>query len=150
MSSRSIDAVGSPSPHARGRRRLETAFWSGPGESLWRVSSFGRLNRVRHPPHESDRWVLISYALGVFEEGEKPDYEAGNDVRWRPAPQLGVDLTLNPDFALVEADVEEINPTRFELRVLSRCSSRPTHRSTRRTCKRSGSGGSSRRSARSR
>ena len=98
-------------------RRLETALWSGPGESLWRVSSFGRLNRVRHPPQETDRWVLIPYGLAVFEESRKPDYEAGIDVRWRPGPQLGVDLTLNPDFALVEADVEEINLTRFELRV---------------------------------
>ena len=46
---------------------------------------------------------------------EEEDLEAGLDFRWRPSSVFGVDLTANPDFALVEADVETINLTRFEL-----------------------------------
>ena len=98
-------------------RRLETSLWSGPGETVWRVSSFGALSGIKYPLQDTEKWVLIPYGLAVFEEGKKPNYEAGIDMRWRPAPRLGVDLTVNPDFALVEADVEELNLTRFELRV---------------------------------
>lgn len=100
-------------------RRLETSLWAGPGETVWRVSSFGDLNRidVSLSPQDTDKWDVIPYALAAVEEGQDPDYEAGVDVRWRPSSQLGVDLTVNPDFALIEADVEEINLTRFELRV---------------------------------
>ena len=57
------------------------------------------------------------YGLASSEEGENENYEAGVDVRWRPSTRLGVDLTANPDFALVEADMETINLTRFELRI---------------------------------
>jgi hypothetical protein len=37
------------------------------------------------------------------------------DLRLRPSAAVAADLTVNPDFALIEADVEEINLTRFEL-----------------------------------
>jgi len=100
-------------------RRLETSLWSGPGETIWRVTSFGELNGidVSLSPEETDQWDVIPYALAAVEADKNPDYEAGLDVRWRPSSRLGVDLTINPDFALIEADVEEINLTRFELRV---------------------------------
>ena len=98
-------------------RRLETSIWSGPGETVWRVSSFGEINGIVPPGQDAAPWVVIPYGLAAFEEHKAPDYEAGIDVRWRPSSQLGVDLTVNPDFALVEADVEEINLSRFELRI---------------------------------
>lgn len=98
-------------------RNLETSLWSGPGETVWRVSSFGEMHNLSLPPEEADPWVFIPYGLAVLEEDSDADFEAGIDVRWRPSSRLGVDLTLNPDFALVEADVEEINLSRFELRV---------------------------------
>ncbi len=98
-------------------RRLETSLWSGPGETVWRVSSFGGLRELELPRQEAETWDVIPYGLAALEEGKAPDYEAGIDVRWRPSSRLGVDLTVNPDFALVEADVEEINLTRFELNV---------------------------------
>ena len=50
----------------------------------------------------------------IDEDGDT-DFEIGGDLRWRPSSALGVDLTVNPDFALIEADVEVINLTRFEL-----------------------------------
>ena len=98
-------------------RRLETSLWSGPGETVWRVSSFGKMSNIQLPAQGSDPWVFIPYALAALEEGEDVEVEAGIDVRWRPSTRFGVDLTLNPDFALVEADEEEINLSRFELRV---------------------------------
>ncbi len=100
-------------------RRLETSLWSGPGETIWRVTSFGELNGidVSLSREATNQWDVIPYALAAVEANKNPDYEAGLDVRWRPSSRLGVDLTINPDFALIEADVEEINLTRFELRV---------------------------------
>jgi len=94
-------------------RRLEESVWSGPGESVLRVSSFGEL-RGLEVQKQDDSWQFIPYVLGAIEEGESTEFEAGADIRWRPSSQLGVDLTINPDFALVEADVETINLSRFE------------------------------------
>jgi len=97
-------------------RRLETALWSGPAETVFRVTSFGELHGLNVPQPE-DPWQWIPYVIGTIEDGEGADADAGIDVRWRPTNQLGVDLTVNPDFALIEADVETINLSRFELQI---------------------------------
>ena len=95
-------------------RRLETSVWSGPSEAEWRVSSFGTLTGLQLQGSGGKTWLAIPYGLaGVNDEGET-DFEVGGDFRWRPSSALGVDLTVNPDFALIEADVEVINLTRFE------------------------------------
>jgi len=95
-------------------RRLETAVWSGPSESVWRVSGFGELSGLETPSQNADAWQVIPYMITSLEVGKDPRVEIGGDIRWRPSSQLGADLTVNPDFALVEADVETINLTRFE------------------------------------
>ncbi len=97
-------------------RRLETSMWAEPREVVFRVSGFGELEGLAVPTPE-DKWTWIPYAIGSYEDGVGSDLEAGIDVRWRPSNQLGVDLTVNPDFALIEADVETINLSRFELQI---------------------------------
>ena len=52
---------------------------------------------------EEKSWQVIPYGLAAAEEGEKPDFEVGGDVRWRPVSAVAVDVTVNPDFALIEA-----------------------------------------------
>jgi hypothetical protein len=37
-----------------------------------------------------------------------PDGEAGIDVKWSPGPATALDLTVNPDFSQIEADVTQI------------------------------------------
>jgi hypothetical protein len=96
-------------------RRLEESVWSGPAESSLRVSSFGTLTGLELGSREEKSWQLIPYGLAAAAEGEKPDFEIGGDARWRPSSAVAVDVTVNPDFALIEADVEVINLTRFEL-----------------------------------
>ena len=93
-------------------RRLETSVWSGPAETTSRVSAFGDLDGLNVPAPE-DPWQFIPYLIASYEDGLGEDFETGIDVRWRPSSRLGVDLTLNPDFALIEADVERINLSRF-------------------------------------
>jgi hypothetical protein len=96
-------------------RRLETSVWSGPAESHWQVSQFGTMVGLDLPLRGTKRLQLIPYGLAVYEEGQSADFEVGGDLRYRVTSTLGIDLTVNPDFAIVEADVEEINLTRFEL-----------------------------------
>jgi hypothetical protein len=98
-------------------RRLETSVWSGPAESVFRVSGFGDLTGIDLPSQSADVWTLIPYGIVSFEVDKGARAEFGGDVRWRPSSNLGVDLTYNPDFALVDADVEVINLTRFEVQV---------------------------------
>ena len=43
-------------------------------------------------------------------------FNAGVDVRYSPSPNITADFTFNPDFAQVDADVFEINLTRFPTR----------------------------------
>ncbi len=97
-------------------RRLEASLWSGPSEAKYRVSGFGLLRGLNVQARE-DPLQFIPYALASYEDGEGAQFEAGADLRWRPSSRLGVDLTYNPAFALVEADVETINLSRFELSV---------------------------------
>ena len=96
-------------------RRLETSVWSGPSEAEWRVSSFGTLTGLQLQGRGGKTWLAIPYGLAVINDEGETDFEIGGDFRWRPSSALGVDLTVNPDFALIEADVEVINLTRFEL-----------------------------------
>lgn len=42
-------------------------------------------------------------------------YDVGLDLKHTPIPNLTVDVTLNPDFAQVEADEQRVNLTRFSL-----------------------------------
>lgn len=95
-------------------RRLETSMWAEPREVVFRVAAFGKLGGLSVPTPE-DKWIWIPYVIGSHEDGVGSDLDAGLDARWRPSNQLGVDLTINPDFALIEADVETINLSRFEL-----------------------------------
>ncbi|MGK2925519.1 MAG: DUF5916 domain-containing protein [Lysobacterales bacterium] len=97
-------------------RRLEESLWSPPADSIYRVAAFGSVSGLA-PPQPTDAWTLIPYAIASYEKGEEAQFEAGGDIRWRPTSRLGIDLTLNPDFALIEADTEEINLSRFELRI---------------------------------
>jgi hypothetical protein len=97
-------------------RRLETSLWSGPSEAVYRVSGFGELYGLDLQEQE-DPFQFIPYLLASLSDGESVGFEAGADLRWRPSSRLGVDLTVNPDFALVEADVETINLSRFELSI---------------------------------
>ena len=50
-----------------------------------------------------------------YRQREKTEREAGLDLKYGPSNNLTLDLTLNPDFAQVEADDQQVNLTRFSL-----------------------------------
>ncbi len=57
------------------------------------------------PTVPSRRWITE----------DEPTREFGGDVRFSPTSNLTVDVTVNTDFAQVEADDQQINLTRFPL-----------------------------------
>ncbi len=96
------------------RRTLEFATWAGPLDSQTRVSQAGSLVglTVAAPAR---RQQIIPYGLTRVQEGISPDWQAGIDTRYAVTPQTAVYGTLNPDFATIEADQEQVNLTRFEV-----------------------------------
>jgi len=64
---------------------------------------------------------VIPYVSGMVSkdviEGTDTDYAGniGGDVKIGVTPSLNLDLTFNPDFSQVEADIQQTNLTRFEL-----------------------------------
>ncbi|UCH97491.1 MAG: carbohydrate binding family 9 domain-containing protein, partial [Candidatus Aminicenantes bacterium] len=95
-------------------RKLEIDTWSGPMESYQRVSQFGSITGL-DLKKTGKKSQIIPHVIAKIEKGEKTEIEAGLDVRYAFSQWLSADLTVNPDFATVEADQEQINLTRFEL-----------------------------------
>ena len=96
------------------RRLLETSFWAGPLEERYRISQYGTLSGLSLETAQK-RYELIPYMLADFEEAGDSTATAGLDFRYALSPENVFNLTLNPDFAIVEADQEVINLTRFEV-----------------------------------
>jgi len=96
------------------RRLLETSFWAGPLEDRFRISEYGTLSGLDLETAQR-RLEVIPYALGQFQEGVSSDYAAGGYLRFALTPENLLNATVNPDFATVEADQEQVNLTRFEL-----------------------------------
>jgi hypothetical protein len=103
------------------RRNNEIAYWSPlPRQhNLYRVSEAGTLAGLALPPQRNLK--VIPYVLGQAERGGPDvtgtdyDSEAGVDVKYSITPALTLDLTVNTDFAQVEADEVQVNLDRFSL-----------------------------------
>ena len=61
------------------------------------------------------RLQVIPHVLGRLEDWDTVGADAGLDARYAFSQSVSGNLTVNPDFATVEADQEQINLTRFEL-----------------------------------
>lgn len=94
-------------------RKLEYSFWTGPLESFTRVSQFGELQGL-NLEKPAKRAQIIPYVISQTEVNKGSEVDAGLDARYAFNPQVSGNLTINPDFATVEADQETINLTRFE------------------------------------
>jgi len=97
-------------------RKLEHSFWTGPLESPYKVSHFGELKDLNLKKAER-KIQVIPHVISKVEEEKKALLEGGVDVRYAISQMVSANLTVNPDFATVEADQEQINLTRFELRL---------------------------------
>lgn len=108
------------------RRKNEETLWQSwqrEGGGLHRVSRAGHLTGLRDLPQEglsleTKPFVLAGRRqeaddLGVVTSSNQR--EVGIDIKTEVRPGLVLDLTLNTDFAQVEADDAQVNLTRFSL-----------------------------------
>ena len=94
-------------------RKLEFSFWIGPLESAYMVSLFGELKGLNLKKAEKN-FQIIPHIITKAQEGLKTTVEAGVDARYAFSQAVSGNLTISPDFAMIEADQEVINLTRFE------------------------------------
>jgi len=108
------------------RKNEETlwAAWTREEGGFHRVSRAGDLVGLEQLPRRGLNIELKPYGLaGVTQERDPATApldtdlaaDAGFDLKWEVHPGLVLDATLNPDFAQVEADAEQVNLTRFDL-----------------------------------
>lgn len=96
-------------------RNLEMSHWV-PGLSEWfRIAEIGSITGLSLLETEGKRFSFIPYGQMQIQDGSKPMFEVGGDVRVNLSSNLSLDATVNPDFATIEGDVEQVNLTRFEL-----------------------------------
>ena len=102
----------------------EEQMWADLGDRQYAVSEFGRLTDlpigslvtkrpVKFKPYATLRPQVLQPADGETTTALEPD--AGLDFRY-PVGDFTVDLTLNPDFAQIEADPDLVNLTDIPLR----------------------------------
>jgi hypothetical protein len=57
----------------------------------------------------------LNEAETAYERSDDPAHELGLDIKYGLTSNLTLDVTVNTDFAQVEADDEQVNLTRFSL-----------------------------------
>ena len=102
------------------RRKNEETHWSPVPRpfGLSRVSRAGTLQGIRGLRQGRNLQIKPYLSTPVVRlESDDVDFkpELGLDVKYGVSSQLTLDLTLNTDFAQVEADNQQINLTRFSL-----------------------------------
>jgi hypothetical protein len=104
------------------RRKNEQVFLSRVprGYNLHRVSVAGKLQGLDLPARRDVK--LLPYVSGavIDDRTVRPDRvrrsgDVGLDIKWGVRADLTLDLTVNTDFAQVEADEQQVNLTRFPL-----------------------------------
>jgi len=96
------------------RASLELGYWAGPMDNRFRMSQAGTLNQLEVASAPKP-YQVIPYALGVINQEGDADGKAGIDGRYEMTSTTTAFGTFNPDFALIEADQERVNLTRFEV-----------------------------------
>ncbi len=96
------------------RASLELAHWAGPLDNRFRVSQSGTLSDLEVAAAPK-RYQVIPYGLTVVDQEGRANWKAGIDGRYELTTTTTAFATLNPDFALIEADQERVNLTRFEV-----------------------------------
>jgi hypothetical protein len=104
------------------RRKNEQVFLSPVprGYNLYRVSVAGKLTGLALPARRDLRF--IPYVAGAVNDDKtlltetvRRNADVGLDMKWGVRADLTLDVTVNTDFAQVEADEQQVNLTRFPL-----------------------------------
>ncbi len=102
------------------RSNFEKSYWSGKLTGDFRISQGGKLTGIDSPDRKAG-FTLFPYLTMQYTREQEPvpnssiRPNAGMDLKWKINPNITAEGTVNPDFATVEADQEQINLTRYEL-----------------------------------
>jgi PAS domain-containing protein len=99
------------------RSSLETTFWYGPLEDSMRISQYGELTGLHLIKGGARPYSFIPYVQGSYQQDGALKGNAGLDFRWAIRPETTANVTVNPDFAIIEADQEFVNLTRYEVKL---------------------------------
>jgi hypothetical protein len=103
-------------------RRNEQSFWKPVSRDDGRATRISKLSHLKgiRGVKAGRRFETILYGLQGMSRsagtGARSTTETGLDLKYAVTPNLTLDTTINPDFAQVEADIDEINLTRFPTR----------------------------------
>ena len=103
------------------RRKSEVTVWKQLTQAgvVTRMSDLGHVVGI-HSIETGKNFEITPYALGGATDAANADLArqlgTGLDVQYSPTSALKTNITVNPDFAQVEADQLEINLTRFPTR----------------------------------
>jgi hypothetical protein len=96
------------------RASLEVGYWAGPLDNRFRISQGGTVSQLEVAAAPKP-YQVIPYGLTVIDQAGKANWKAGIDGRYEITTTTTTFGTFNPDFALIEADRERVNLTRFEV-----------------------------------
>ena len=104
---------------SRGQWKPHLPEW----DNTTRMSQMGHIEDIRDisPGRTFEiRPYTVAGASRAVQTGNAQTLSFGGDIRYSPSPSLTADFTFHPDYAQVDADVFEINLTRFPTRFAER------------------------------
>jgi len=102
------------------REESEISYWANSVTDEYKISSSGKLLNLS-PNATKNTILLVPYGMGkvtttnanwdkyIFEN------QVGGDINWQINSNLTSNITVNPDFATVEADEDVIDLTKYEV-----------------------------------
>jgi hypothetical protein len=102
------------------REESEISYWANSVTDEYKISSSGKLLNL-NPKATKNTILLVPYGMGkvtttnanwdkyIFEN------QIGGDINWQINSNLTSNITVNPDFATVEADEDVIDLTKYEV-----------------------------------
>ena len=103
------------------REDSEISYWNSVVQDEFKVSLSGNLLNI-NPPVTKNTLLVVPYGMGKATWTNTGDDKAfiegqfGGDINWQPSSNLTANITVNPDFATVEADEDVIDLTKYEIR----------------------------------
>jgi hypothetical protein len=103
------------------REDSEISYWNSVVQDEFKVSLSGYLQNI-NPPVTKNTLLVVPYGMGKATRtntGDDKSYiegQFGGDINWQPSSNLTANVTVNPDFATVEADEDVIDLTKYEIR----------------------------------
>jgi hypothetical protein len=103
------------------REDSEISYWNSVVQDEFKVSLSGNLLNI-NPPITKNTLLVVPYGMGKATQTNTGDDKAyiegqfGGDINWQPSSNLTANITVNPDFATVEADEDVIDLTKYEIR----------------------------------